>query len=73
MYYDEHNPPHFHAAYGEYEASFSINEMKKMEGEMPPRIVGYIIEWALENKKELISNWELAREEQRLNKIKPLV
>lgn len=23
MYYDEHNPLHFHAVYGEYEASIS--------------------------------------------------
>lgn len=24
MYYDDHNPPHFHAFYGNYKARFSI-------------------------------------------------
>lgn len=25
MYYDEHNPPHFHAKYGDYEIVVEIN------------------------------------------------
>ena len=30
MYYSEHYPPHFHAKYGEYRASFSIDDLKIM-------------------------------------------
>ena len=26
MYYREHNPPHFHVRYGEYEAQFDLQE-----------------------------------------------
>lgn len=25
MYYDDHNPPHFHAFYNEYEATFTFD------------------------------------------------
>jgi len=38
MYCSEHAPPHFHAKYGEHRAAFSINNLKIIEGELPPRI-----------------------------------
>jgi hypothetical protein len=28
MYPDDHNPPHFHAVYGEHEAEVGINPIK---------------------------------------------
>lgn len=28
MYYDDHNPPHFHAFFGEYEAIFNFEGEK---------------------------------------------
>ena len=28
MYYDAHNPPHFHAFFGEYEAIFNFESEK---------------------------------------------
>ena len=28
MYFDEHNPPHFHVKYGEERAVLSISELK---------------------------------------------
>lgn len=37
MYYKKHAPPHFHAKYGEKRASFSINELKLIEGTLPKR------------------------------------
>ena len=33
MYFNEHNPPHFHAEYNEYKASISIKTLGLMEGE----------------------------------------
>jgi hypothetical protein len=26
MYYEDHNPPHFHAMYGEFKATIKIND-----------------------------------------------
>ncbi|HBG77544.1 MAG TPA: transcriptional regulator [Phycisphaerales bacterium] len=73
MYYSEHCPPHFHARYGENRASFSIEELKIMEGSMPKRVVSLIIEWAFEHRQELLDNWELARRKEQLKSIEPLV
>lgn len=46
MFYGDHNPPHFHAIYGDYDASFSIETLEMIEGRLPPRVKGLIIEWA---------------------------
>ena len=34
MYYDDHNPPHFHAFYGDYKAIFNFDG-EILEGTMP--------------------------------------
>jgi len=72
MYFCDHNPPHFHAFYGDYEAVFLIDTLEILKGKIPARIVGLIVEWAQLHKKELKKNWELLKEEKFI-KIKPLV
>lgn len=32
MYFNEHNPPHFHAEYNEFKASISIENLGLIEG-----------------------------------------
>ena len=71
--YDEHNPPHFHAKYGEYNGLFLIYELRMSEGNLPKRVKNLVLEWADEHRDELMKDWNLAREEQPLQKIKPLV
>ena len=41
MYYEDHNPPHFHAQYQDYKATFNL-EGDLLEGEMPKRQVKFI-------------------------------
>ena len=67
----EHNPPHFHASYQGYEASFTL-EGDLWEGEMPKRQQKLIAAWAELHHDELAANWELAIHEQPLYKIDPL-
>jgi len=43
-----------------------------LEGELPPRGLGLVIEWASIHKKELLSNWKKARQDKPLKKIEPL-
>ena len=31
----EHNPPHFHALYGEYMGEFDIQTLKMLQGDLP--------------------------------------
>jgi Domain of unknown function (DUF4160) len=37
MYYRDHAPPHFHAIYGEHEATVAIETADVLEGKLPRR------------------------------------
>lgn len=67
----EHNPPHFHASYQEYQGVFNMDG-DLTEGEMPTKQRKLIAAWAEIHKDELLANWELAMAEQPLYKIDPL-
>lgn len=75
MYWSEkeHKFPHFHAYYGKYEASFSIEPLEVIIGKLPPRIYGFVMEWAVQHRKELMENWNRLKKEEEVKKIKPLV
>lgn len=73
MYHRDHAPPHFHAVYGDYEASFAIDDFRIIAGKLPGRVTGLVIEWATLHKKELEQDWQLCVEQMPLKKIKPLV
>lgn len=38
MYKDDHNPPHFHADIAEYQASYRISTLERLEGEASQRL-----------------------------------
>lgn len=65
---NEHNPPHFHAVYGEYNGSFSILDLKMIEGDLPIKAQSLIIEWANKHKEEIINIWNTKT----LKKLPPL-
>lgn len=67
----EHNLPHFHAIYQEYNAVFNMDG-ELTDGDMPKRQIKLISAWAEIHKEELLANWELAMNEQPLYKISPL-
>lgn len=72
MYYNDHNPPHFHASYGEFEAIVAIESLEITDGHLPKRAKAMVLEWASENREALIEDWALAKAHQPLNKIEPL-
>ena len=72
MYYDEHNPPHFHARYGRDRAAIAIETLQVREGKFPPRALGLVVEWASEHQEELMANWEAARNDTPPSKTAPL-
>jgi len=73
MYFDDHNPPHFHVRYNDDRAIISISELKLLEGHLPARILGLVIEWAELHKEKLIQNWDLVKTTGKYFKIEPLV
>ena len=72
MFYDEHNPPHFHARYGGEKAFIEIESLRVLEGWLPPRALGLVIEWAIQHQEELLANWEEVVHNRPPRKIKPL-
>ena len=72
LYYNEHNPPHFHAKYGEFSAEIEISTLKILNGELPKRAKTLVMEWADEHRDELMQDWELARQQSELKAIDPL-
>jgi hypothetical protein len=72
MYYKEHNPPHFHAHYGEYKAEIGINDFALLEGKLPPKAMAMVVEWGMLHQTELQENWRRVQEHEMLNSIEPL-
>ena len=72
VFYNEHNPPRFHARYGEYKVAIDIKSLRILEGKLPSRALGLVIEWASQHQDELLEDWDLARSEKLPNKIQPL-
>ena len=71
MNFREHNPPHFHATYQDYEISVDI-KTGLVNGKMSKRALKMIFEWLDLYKDELMEDWNLAQDRKTLLKISPL-
>lgn len=72
MYYNDHAPPHFHAKYGDDEATIRVDNGELLEGSLSSRAKHLIEEWRILHQAELDEDWSRARARQPLNKIAPL-
>ncbi len=72
MYYNDHNPPHFHAEYGGHKALIDVLSGCVIRGSLPARQLKLVLAWNELHRDELMQNWELARDEQPLNRVTPL-
>ena len=68
---NEHNPPHFHARYGEYKAKFDFNG-KIIEGKFPPKQARYVKVWAELRRESLNTDWAFAINGEEPQQIEPL-
>ncbi|MBD3240117.1 MAG: DUF4160 domain-containing protein [Chitinivibrionales bacterium] len=68
----EHNPPHFHAYYGEYTATFTIDNGELLQGELPRRQLRLVQAWAELHQEELQADWRLAMNGEDPLRIPPL-
>lgn len=71
MFADDHNPPHFHVRYGDYEAIVTIKE-GIVKGQLPRKVLKAVFAWMDLHQKELTENWERLQEGQDAKKISPL-
>jgi hypothetical protein len=72
MFYSDHEPAHFHAIYGEYEALIEIDTLAVFRGSLPRRALALVLEWAALHRNELRDDWRRARAGEMLKEIEPL-
>ena len=54
----EHNPPHFHAVYGEYNGIFEIATLNMLVGDLPNKAQKLIKEWAKAYQADIQLMWD---------------
>ena len=72
MYFTDHGPAHFYVIYNEYKAIVGIHDLSILHGDLPPKAIGMVMEWARIHREELRRDWELAEKKQTPLPIPPL-
>lgn len=67
----QHNKPHFHVYYGDYEASISIDG-DLLAGSLPVKQLRIVQAWAAIHEEELYKAWNSAVKGEAFGKIEPL-
>ena len=73
MFFDDHSPAHFHALYGEFQATIDIERLRVLEGDLPRRALELVFDWAELHQAALLDNWRRCRTKQHPHRIEPLV
>ena len=68
----EHNPPHIHAYYNEFRATYDILEGELIEGNIPKNKNKLVLAWIELHREELIADWNLAQNGELPYNIDPL-
>ena len=71
IYYDDHDPPHFHAFGANFQARIRIGDGSPLsiEGDMRPADMRLLRQWTIRRRMELDENWRRARARSPLVKI----
>jgi hypothetical protein len=72
MYFDDHQPPHFHARSGEFNAKIRTDTLELLVGDLPRRELRLVLAWAELHASELKNNWRRARAGETLLEVEPL-
>jgi hypothetical protein len=67
----QHNKPHIHVYYGEYEASVGIDG-ELLAGSLPVKQLKLLQAWLILHEDELYATWNKAVRNEPFNKIEPL-
>lgn len=64
----EHNPPHVHFLYGEYNGVIDLLTLSVLEGDLPSKALSMALEWTTAHQQELLEMWNT----QQFKKLPPL-
>ena len=71
MFYEDHDPPHFHARHARFKAKFAIADLAALssKGDLRGQDVGRIRRWGRANQTALLANWSRCQRGEPLQKI----
>ena len=72
MYFDDHNPPHYHAWYIGQEARVGVDTIDVLSGDLPRRARSMVVEWAALHQQALMQNWNALQSSGQSQRIAPL-
>jgi uncharacterized protein DUF4160 len=72
MHWTDHNPPHFHARYGNDRCAIELITLKVLSGYLPRRAMALTLEWASMHREALMEDWQLCTNGRSPNPIPPL-
>ena len=73
MFYDDHNPPHFHAEYQGNSAVFDFHG-NMLKGDLSSRTaIKLVREWIDLHIDELVADWDAVKQDAEIKKIPPLL
>jgi hypothetical protein len=72
MYFDDHEPPHFHARHAEGGTKVRIDTLEAIESTLGRPQLRLVLAWAELHQDELRENWRRARAGETLQPIEPL-
>ena len=72
MYFNDHEPAHFHVQYAEFKATVDICGLRVLTGCLPRRAEELVLDWAELHQNDLLENWHLCRQKKPPMAITPL-
>jgi hypothetical protein len=72
MFFNDHDPPHFHVRYQQFRARVRVEDGAIIDGRLPPTVTRLVKEWTQLRRDALMRNWMAARTDQQLEWIEGL-
>jgi len=69
MFFNDHEPPHFHVRYQGFRARVLIAIGEVIDGRLPPAAARMVKEWTELRRDALMRNWVAARQDEQLEQI----
>ena len=61
MFFNDHDPPHFHVRYQGYRARVRIADGRIIDGRLPPTARRLVEQWSELRREALMRNWAAAQ------------
>lgn len=71
LYWRDHNAPHIHFSYGDYQCSMTVLD-RVVDGQAPAKVIAKVNEWMDLHEEEILALWQKAQRGEKLSRIEPL-